>query len=704
MSQVKRVRILHIFSTHLSLVTTPVTVLLVNLIFGMVLISSGSSTVFGQSSESTLSGRVTDTGGAVIVGAKISLVHDKTFFERQTETDSNGGFKFESMAPGDYKLKVSGKGFISTIKDLSFTQSRTEDVILNTTGVAEEVTVTATRSAAEISTVPGAVSIISRERFDDQSQTSTGIADVLAKTVPGLAPSNQSLSTSGQTLRGRPFQVLIDGIPQSTTRNVSRDLESIDRASIERVEVLRGPTAIYGDGATGGIINIITRTPTEERLRFNTDLGTSFSLSHPNNSPGGYIRQGISGKYRKLSFIANGVFEKNGALFDANGDRIPPDPNGQGGLSDTRKTNAFGKLGFSLTSQQHLQFTFNRFVDTQDTDFTSDPVVDSMPGRQKARALRGLRLEEEQGTKNTFLNFDYTNDHILHSRLHAQAYYRDFFTRFFPNDGRAFVARGNQIIQSFVDSIKRGGRLEISTPVIDDSRLTLLYGADFASEGTVQPVLISDPAIFDATNGLVFRTIDSGIFTPPIAQRNFGLFLQSEWHAMKRLILRGGVRRDNIKANIPTFTTLGKNTVPGGELDYASTLFNAGAVFDITDTVNIFGNFSQGFSIADIGRILREAGPGFTVISLRPEAQKVNNFETGVRLTRSILQSSLSLFYNTSNLGSTFAADFSTIRAPERVYGAEAEIDVQPLLHFRFGGTATWIEGKNDVDRDGVYS
>jgi iron complex outermembrane receptor protein len=61
-------------------------------------------------------------------------------------------------------------------------------------------------------------------------------------------------------LRGRQVLVLIDGIPQSTPlRNGARDLRVIDPSAIERVEVIKGASAIYGNGADGGIINYITK-------------------------------------------------------------------------------------------------------------------------------------------------------------------------------------------------------------------------------------------------------------------------------------------------------------------------------------------------------------------------------------------------------------------------------------------------------------
>jgi iron complex outermembrane recepter protein len=62
--------------------------------------------------------------------------------------------------------------------------------------------------------------------------------------------------------------VLIDGIPQSTPlRAVGRDIRTIDPSVVKRVEVIKGATAIYGNGADGGLINYITKTPkTDQKI------------------------------------------------------------------------------------------------------------------------------------------------------------------------------------------------------------------------------------------------------------------------------------------------------------------------------------------------------------------------------------------------------------------------------------------------------
>lgn len=79
-------------------------------------------------------------------------------------------------------------------------------------------------------------------------------------------------------MRGRNVLVMIDGVSQTGSRDVSRQLNSISPGMIERIEVISGATSIYGSGATGGIINIITkRADTSKPLSFETKVGITSS-------------------------------------------------------------------------------------------------------------------------------------------------------------------------------------------------------------------------------------------------------------------------------------------------------------------------------------------------------------------------------------------------------------------------------------------
>lgn len=569
-----------------------------------------------------------------------------------------------------------------------------------------EIVVTATRTEEQAQDVPRSVTVIPRQEIEQQAQLTRNLQDILGRLVPGLAPPTQSSSNFGQSLRGRNILVLIDGVPQSTSRNAFRDLRTIDPAAIERIEVVRGPSAIYGDGATGGVINIITRQPSEERLSSQTEVGINAALGDLQGESFGYNAQHIiSGTQDNFDFSVSAAFTNTGGFFDASGDRIPPDPNGQGGFSDSKTVNLFGKFGVNLDEQQRLQLTFNRFDDQQDTDFTTDPIVNTLLGRQKARALEGLSLDELPGNENTLFNLQYNHENLLGSQVQAQLYYRDSLTRFFPFDARNFSSLGNQIFQSRVESERFGGRLQVETPLFNQGAARLLWGLDYSNENTSQPVAIFDQAAFTASRGLAFRKVGDRTWTPPLELSSLGLFAQLNWDISDRWIVSGGVRYENADVSADDFTTLANPDVviPGGDLDFNATLFNIGTVYFLTDKLSVFSNFAQGFSLADIGLVLRNASPGFSVESLSPDPQTVDNYEIGVRGQWDSVQASLSTFYNRSDLGTTFTAPGTVIRAPERIYGVEAAIDTQPGDRWQLGSTLSLLGGEINTNEDGDY-
>ena len=162
---------------------------------------------------------------------------------------------------------------------------------------AIQVVVTATRTEENILDVPRSVTVIEREQIEQQLSLTNNLADLLGKLVPGLAPPSFTNSTSELELRGRPLVVLIDGVPQTPNSNGNAaDLRIIDPALVERIEVLRGPSAIYGDGGTGGIINIITRAPAEETVVYTLSAGVDTSLTSFGGDSVGYnVQLGASG-------------------------------------------------------------------------------------------------------------------------------------------------------------------------------------------------------------------------------------------------------------------------------------------------------------------------------------------------------------------------------------------------------------------------
>jgi iron complex outermembrane receptor protein len=555
--------------------------------------------------------------------------------------------------------------------------------------------------------VPASVTVIEREEIEAQEKTSRTLGEMLGKLVPGLATGVGSQTNWGQTLRGRNMLVLIDGVPQTTIRNASRDLYTIDPAAVERVEIIRGASAVYGQGGAGGVINIITKAPTKQGTEFTTEVGAVSSLTHiGSESLGGWLRQGASGRRGAVDYTLSAALEHVPGAYDADGDRIPPDPS-QGDLYDTDSLNLLGKLGWSGDNQR-LEFTANTFRSRQDTEYVSDPAVNAEPaGTVPARAKKGLQLEDQGETDNDLLNLSYRHDAVLGSQLQSQLYYRDYYTRFFPFDGRRFAA-WNAIAQSYVESQVWGGRLALDTPLLTGKGrdVSLLWGADYADETTEQRVTTFDEDVYDASGGLVFRPTGDRGLVPPLHHEQLGLFAQLEWALSERWTVRGGARHERVRLEVDDFVTLGQgNQIEGGTVDYSDTVFNLGAIFHATDAVHLFASYSEGFSLPDIGLILRAAPPDFEVSRSNLEPIEVKNYEIGSRGDWKSVQSSLSLFYSTSDEGVSsngFAAN--VVRAPERTYGLEATLDVYPSDTLAVGGSFTWIEGEHDPDRDGDYT
>ncbi|MEM7061854.1 MAG: TonB-dependent receptor [Cyanobacteria bacterium P01_B01_bin.77] len=561
--------------------------------------------------------------------------------------------------------------------------------------------VSATRTAEDSQDVPRSVTTITRNDIAQQTQLTSDLGAILGQLVPGLAPTTGTPSEFGQSLRGRNLFVLIDGVPQAVSRNGFRNLRTIDPAAIERIEVLRGPTAIYGDGATGGVVNIITRAPAEEGIEWESRIGLTAAPTNVENSLGGNVLQYVGGRDDNVDFAFTASYRSTGGFFDGDGNRIPTNPNGQGGLSAADTLNVLGKIGIDLDDDQRLQVTLNHFYTEQNTDFTTSLATLGIPGRQRARALEGLSLDTPQRTTNTVFNLDYEHNNVLDGDFTSQFYYRDYNARFFPFDARSFAGI---IFQSEVDTEQLGGRLQFDTPLFDQDKFLLTWGADFRREDTSQPLNIFDPAVFETSDGLVFNQIGELVWVPPFQQRTLGLFAQANWDVSDRLKLLGGLRHERVGVDAEDFTTLAGNAIVGGELTYDETLFNIGGVLDITDDVNVFANFAQGFSLADVGLVLRNAPAGFSVETLRPEAQKVDHYEVGIRGEWQSLQAALVGFYNESELGTTFTAPGEIVRAPERVYGVEASVDSQLSDTWFLGGTFTWQEGETDPDLDDDFS
>jgi outer membrane receptor protein involved in Fe transport len=142
----------------------------------------------------------------------------------------------------------------------------------------DPVVVTATRMEQRVDEAPASVTVITRE---DIRQSASQTVDDLLRQVPGFSLFRRASSvvthptTQGTSLRGigpsgaSRVTVLVDGVPANDPFGGWVYWSRMPLQSIDQIEVVRGGgSSVWGNGALGGVINVITRKPMERAAYF----------------------------------------------------------------------------------------------------------------------------------------------------------------------------------------------------------------------------------------------------------------------------------------------------------------------------------------------------------------------------------------------------------------------------------------------------
>jgi vitamin B12 transporter len=166
------------------------------------------------------------------------------------------------------------------------------------TPAAREIVVTATRVPTPILDIPAGVSVIDRQTIIDRDYTR--LTEALSA-IPGVRVSqsggpggNASVFVRGTNSNG--VLVLRDGMPLNDASDSSGAFNfGVDTlADVERIEVIRGPmAALYGSGAIGGVINLISRQGHEEGVHISGDLAGGY----PKQIQGNVVASGVEGPF-----------------------------------------------------------------------------------------------------------------------------------------------------------------------------------------------------------------------------------------------------------------------------------------------------------------------------------------------------------------------------------------------------------------------
>jgi iron complex outermembrane receptor protein len=265
----------------------------------------------------SLSGTVLDSQGRGIGAALVILTPDGSSNSVEITADATGRFTFSNVQPGAYKMVASANGFQNLTKAVDATQESNPELSLTLDVAAAQSTITVhgeqegivvpTSSSGSLTPVsimdlPQSVQVVNRELLDEQKVFQ--YADAVTY-LPGVQRAYTSIAGAVGN------EVAIRGFNLDFNNNYLRDgykfygLALSDTADIEEVEVLKGPaSALYGTAEAGGIVNVISKKPTDTPFLSLATTGGSYQFLRPE-----FDISGPMNKHKTFFYRLNGVYQ-----------------------------------------------------------------------------------------------------------------------------------------------------------------------------------------------------------------------------------------------------------------------------------------------------------------------------------------------------------------------------------------------------------
>ena len=563
----------------------------------------------------TISGKVSDTTGAALAGARVTVKDVATGREFAADSGADGSYVVAQIPAGTYLVRISRKGFAESVRTVVVTR---EDEIVSASaqldlgGLSTQVSVTASRSDREIRRIPLNVQTIGAAAIADANALSTGDALAGAANVTQVGGGPFGLRPRLRGLDSTRLLVLVDGERLNTARQATErtgaEVGLVSPDAISRMEIVNGAgTLMYGSDALAGTINILTNEPSfSAERRWTYGLNTLYSA----NEEGGRGTLTLGYSAPRVAFRVQGGAEKFGNYragdFDA---------------EDTTPLFTSGLLRRADTIDDAFGFTFGAFPDPFNAPFvrTDDEILNSGARGAFVNAAGLVRLDETRAVRVRYqqrrmknVGFpDFAQPYFFNAtslpesnldrvsgRYEAQA-----VTPWLANlSATAYYQRTDRTLRNllpvqfpaptpvvfFPISVMRldilsETRQRVSTPGLDlQAVLTPMKGhlvtagamfyrdrSQDARTTTTQTSLVGQvglgargpaPVVFPAPVPLGAPVVAHPVRVPDASLRNVGLFAQDEWRVRDNVAIVAGLRGDFY--TVTTEATSGYDVAP----------------------------------------------------------------------------------------------------------------------------------------------
>jgi vitamin B12 transporter len=542
-------------------------------------------------------GRVTTALGTPVAGARVQLVQNgKTIAQGTAAVD--GSFEIRTADAGRFTLLASAGGFLPAIGVDFYGGAEdivTQDAVLATTTVRQEVSVTATGIPTPLPQLTAPVSVIPEEDL----ALRTGVGEEMRQTPSavlvqtGMTGGVMSLFVRGGNSTAN--LVLVDGIPADDVGGVF-DFGTVSSTAIGHIEMYRGPnSALYGTDAGASVITLNTPRGTTLRpvLNYSGDAGTLHEYRNEAT---------LGGTYQKLDYF--GAFSR----FDTS-NALPRDK--------YHAATSAANIGYEFTGNTQMRFTIRDGVSATGLPSAHDFYGVSSDAKQSDQDLySGITLENRtKGDWHNLLRYGIARKREQEKMFTNQGTPVEVFPGFFEYFGNVSTIRG-------ANGYTATGQASFFLPNDDQAsnRDQLYYQSDY----TFSPKFLALFGFrYDNERG-VFNDNDFGE-NEKVQRTNFEYNLQFQGQAWGRLFYSaGGAVEKNHLYGIAGTPRIGLAYVPVRPSDklFHGTKIRANAATGVQEpSLSLeFNSLYRQLSAAD--RAAFHVGP--------PQQQRSRNYDIGV--------------------------------------------------------------------------
>lgn len=523
-----------------------------------------------------------------------------------------------------------------------------------------QVTVTATRTAHELQDVASSVSIINEEEIEQNLVTD--IAD-LVRYEPGVNVTNDSRTGSGsfniRGMDGNRVRITVDGVDQpkafdSTKMFLRSQRNYVDVDTLKAVEIVKGPAStVHGSDAVGGVVAFITKDPADY-------------LKAPGDSTFASIKAGyasVDTGFSETLSLANRTGDLESMLIYTRRDGherkthggadIDGDARGLANPQKASSNNLLGKVQYQLTDNQRIGLTAEWF----DADINTN--IRSLLGSQTTGNDSAYsRFDASDTTRRTRigLKHEWDTDFAAFDTLQWSLNWQDSETNQVTSDAMMVDIDPSILVQNLQNQERLKDYIYAETSWQLD--LNLNKGVDFNNHSHLFSYGLSyerrEQENLNTTHYLLnpanTQTPDISRYAPLVTVNHVGLYLQDEISFLDdRLLVGPGVRYDHYAPNTHS------DAFYTGQINdqaYGKWSFKLGAVYEFTDTISGFAQFSQGFSTPDLfAMYFEENRPNGAPVHIMPNPnltpETSNSFEVGLRTDNRLGSAEITTFYNT---------------------------------------------------------